>query len=86
MKKWEYRMKVHYMDKKRDTGIYNIPSIWESKNEDGTTTWHGIIEAGKEGWELISCVPLAGVVNGETCAFLFIFKRPLEEDDSIKEK
>jgi len=93
MKKWDYMIRVHYMSKTRPKGSslladehYYASDIWKKKDEDGKTTWDDIKEMGKEGWEMISCVPLAESserYNG-TEGFLFVFKRPLENEGGGK--
>ena len=92
MKRWEYNVMTYHMVSKKGnlfSPIYYVASdIWERKKKDGKTTWDSIKELGKNGWEMISCVPLAEKMmenSGATEGFLFIFKRPLLEED-VKEE
>ena len=67
---WEYglRTSIAY-------GNQWVGRIWEEKGPDGTTNWDRIQHFGEEGWELVTCFPIA-TGNGATIEVVWLFKRP----------
>jgi hypothetical protein len=67
MQKWEYLTVGMF----RDFSLLGKPSAWEPKIDLETL--------GKDGWELISVIPIAdhhGVNSGMTDRIFYYFKRP----------
>jgi hypothetical protein len=54
----------------------DVSRVWTSKDSAGASDWDRIQQLGQEGWELVSCCPVAGG-NGMIYQILWTFKRPV---------
>jgi hypothetical protein len=54
----------------------DVSKVWTSKDSAGVSDWDRIQQLGQEGWELVSCCPVAAG-NGMTYQILWTFKRPV---------
>jgi hypothetical protein len=73
MAAWEYTVILS------NVGAVFTPSVakvWQSKDSQGQTDWDRIQKLGQEGWELVSCCPVAAG-NGVLYQLLWTFKRPV---------
>ena len=70
MIQWEYRIHATALDPA------DLGTLWAHRGEDGVNPWSAIQQAGMEGWELVSTLPL--LVRGETVGASWVFKRPRE--------
>lgn len=97
MQKWEYTMRYASLTsyEKDNKGewkalepvhggpLANISAIWNSPWKEKTEFEH-IQEMGQQGWEMVSATPITGGIlygGGYTSSILFVFKRPLPEQD-----
>ncbi len=51
----------------------SITKMWEMRGPDGLTDWDRLQNMGREGWELVSVMPVASGQN--TAQIVFTFKR-----------
>lgn len=69
---WEY---AYYEG--RESALLTSDGVFSNsldrKYEDGSTDLEAINEMGREGWEMVSAVPLA--FDGHTMKLVYVFKR-----------
>ncbi len=75
MAAWEYNLIASNVNSlfKPDVG-----KVWQEKGPDGHTNWDDIQHLGEEGWELVSCFPIA-TGGGSTMEVIWVFKRQRPE-------
>ena len=77
MDQWHYQMLVVDMG---GTGSQlgfvrsSISKMWEVMGPDGLSDWDRLQTMGKDGWELVSSMPISAG-NGNTVQVVFTFKR-----------
>jgi hypothetical protein len=52
----------------------SITKMWEVRGPDGLTDWDRLQNMGRDGWELVSILPIASG-QGATVQVVFTFKR-----------
>lgn len=55
----------------------SITKMWEIRGPDGLTDWDRLQNMGREGWELVSILPVASG-QGATAQVVFTFKRKVK--------
>ncbi|HST06046.1 MAG TPA: hypothetical protein VLQ48_15120 [Chloroflexia bacterium] len=72
MDHWEYQMLVAGT-------VGGIGNMWGTRGPDGLTDWDRLQNMGRDGWELVSTVPIIGqfgmVPMSVTIQVVFTFKR-----------
>ncbi len=71
MAAWEYH--VHHTNIR-----LRFQELWTAKVRDEASNWDLIQGLGREGWELVSCIPMEAPTEG-TVSVAWVFKRPLPE-------
>ena len=84
MDQWEYQMLVVDLAGSKPS----INKMWGVATPDGLTDWHRLQNMGKEGWELVSTVPVIGqlglVAMAITTQIVFTFKRRLQPQSAAQ--
>jgi hypothetical protein len=78
MDQWEYQILIVDMAK----SMRGINHMWEIRGSDGLTDWDRLQNMGRDGWELVSQVPIIGqfglAPTSVTTQIIFTFKRKLQ--------
>jgi hypothetical protein len=75
---WEYYM---FYAKVGGQVSSDPTQIWGKKRKElnNRSHWELVVEAGNNGWELVSASPWSDLGEGLTTGMVFVFKRPKRE-------